>query len=144
MTTIRRRRARRAVQCAHAVGHDVEGVRVEEPRDLPLVLPDLLEGLASLVLYGEQTLHLDHDQRDPVHVHDDVRDTRMPCLALDLELVGDCEGIVAGIEKIDQLKRLLLGLAGDIAAEVAAEELQPSLVVGDVLEFGVNGFRHVI
>lgn len=99
--------ARGAEESADAVGDDVEGVGVEEPRNLGLVLLDLLEGLPGLILPRERDLGLDHYERDPIHEDHKVRDPRPSCLALHLELVDYREGVVLGVEDVDQVDHLI-------------------------------------
>ena len=103
------------------------------------VLLDLVERLAGLVFVRERALALDHDQRNAVDVDDQVGPS---CgLRSDGQLFGDDE-------EVDQLDRLLLGLAGDAAAVVAPEDTGPALIVLDAEQLVVgsagNVFRDLV
>jgi len=68
---------------------------------------------------------------------DEIRPPRR--LRLDAQLAGDGEAVVAGIEEIDDAQRQPRLMTGDLARIIAAQHLQPGLVVADAGELAIGG-----
>ncbi|MNK91863.1 hypothetical protein D3C87_1119790 [compost metagenome] len=110
--------AGRAIEHQRAIGDDVEDIGEKQARNVLLILLDLLEGLAGLVLHIQWAFCLDHDKRNAVDVDHNVRLARV--LRLYPKLMRQGKLVVARVEKIDHTERLPRLLAGHVARIVAA------------------------
>ena len=113
----------------HTVGDDAEQAWREQARDVPLVLLDLLEGFAGLVVPGHRRLALNHYQGDAVAEDHQIRFAA--ALRLDVELTGHHPVVAPNrVGEVDQADGLARPASGHVAAIGATLQRQPPLVVG--------------
>ena len=117
---------------------DVEQVGVEEARHLALGGLHLVDGVGQLLAAVGGALGLDDDERDAVDVHDDIGLAHAPS-ALHAKLVRAGELVVLHVLEVDEPDGAVRGLAGDFAGVVAAQDLEPALVVGQPREVARDG-----
>jgi hypothetical protein len=108
----------------HTVAHDRDGVELEYLRNVVDVVLDLIERLVDGRRVGIRIFQLEEHERQPVHIHEDVRPPVV--IAPNAKLIDHKELVRSGVLPVDAVDVSMLDApAGmlDANLEAAREEL---------------------